>query len=99
MVLLLANGMHYFDGQQPVIRSVKLSVSRRLKRFAYEPGEIKLAAMGCVQMVEIELWPCQYRLKCTAAGCRNLARIIVLGRWPRAARRSGRASCAIRTLV
>jgi hypothetical protein len=27
--------------------------------------------------VEIELWPCQYRVKCTATGCRNLARVIV----------------------
>jgi len=27
--------------------------------------------------VEIELWPCQYRAKCTATGCRNLARTIV----------------------
>jgi len=27
--------------------------------------------------LEIELWPCQYRIKCTAAGCRNLARIII----------------------
>ena len=27
--------------------------------------------------VEIELWPCQYRIKRTTAGCRNLARIIV----------------------
>jgi len=27
--------------------------------------------------LEIELWPCQYRIKCTAAGCRNLARVIV----------------------
>jgi hypothetical protein len=24
---------------------------------------------------EIELWPCQYRIKCTVAGCRNLARV------------------------
>lgn len=23
------------------------------------------------------LWPCQYRVKCTAAGCQNLARVIV----------------------
>jgi len=27
--------------------------------------------------VEFELWPCQYRIKCTATGCRNLARIII----------------------
>jgi hypothetical protein len=28
--------------------------------------------------VEFELWPCQYRIKCTAqAACRNLARVIV----------------------
>ncbi|MGD0292049.1 MAG: hypothetical protein ABSC63_20815 [Candidatus Binataceae bacterium] len=27
--------------------------------------------------IEIELWPCQYRVKCTAAGCPNLARVIV----------------------
>jgi hypothetical protein len=33
--------------------------------------------MGSAQTVEIELWPCQYRIKCTAADCRNLARVII----------------------
>jgi len=33
--------------------------------------------MGNAPRLEIELWPCQYRIKCTAAGCRNLARVIV----------------------
>jgi len=34
----------------------------------------RLAPMGTV---EIELWPCKYRIKCTEAGCRNLARTII----------------------
>jgi hypothetical protein len=38
----------------------------------------RVAPMASVQIVEIELWPCQYRVKCTAAGCRNLARVIVM---------------------
>jgi hypothetical protein len=33
--------------------------------------------MGNMQILEIELWPCQYRVRCTTAGCGNLARVIV----------------------
>jgi hypothetical protein len=34
--------------------------------------------MGDVQDRQtIELWPCQYLIKCTAHGCRNLVRVII----------------------
>ena len=29
------------------------------------------------QLTELELWPCEYRVKCKVPGCRNLARVIV----------------------
>ena len=38
------------------------------------------APMGSGQQLviqAIQLWPCHYRVKCTAAGCGNLARVIV----------------------
>jgi len=51
--------------------------------------------MDSAQMVEIELWPCLYRIRCTATDCRNLARVIVR-RVAEGGGRLGRASCAKR---
>ena len=33
--------------------------------------------MICEDSLALELWPCSYRVKCSAPGCANLARIIV----------------------
>jgi hypothetical protein len=69
-------------GERPVSARLKQGTIWGTKASLLVPAAKgdRLAARGSVQdrqTMEVELWPCQYRIKCTAAGCPNLARVIV----------------------